>query len=398
MADEGDPWLSEDEAEKFLRGEPVEGLDDDVRARLNLLDDALRDMTVVTYANGTELPGEAGALAAFRQARATGARPSSMASDELPGTVRIARAPRGRRPSGTGGRVRRGLVAAVAGCALSGMAVAAAAGVLPDMFDSGPMGGPADSVSAAATSGPDRSSTRGTEGGDPAGTPSAPGASPRVEEPSPVSSSLTGGRGVADPRTTGTGSGHDGDGRADRGEEGGADRTDLAIGPDGKHRGRPGPDADAESWKWYERTAAACRDYASGEIDDKRRRALEAAADGPEGVERFCADLLSDGGTPPSQGGKRGGDRNGPGYGDGDGTGGGSGGGTGGGSGGGSGGDDEAGPPEGAPGLAPPRPPSPAPSIERTAYPVLPDDPQQHVMPADVPSDVPSASPSSVES
>ncbi|MEW1721244.1 hypothetical protein [Streptomyces sp. NPDC093109] len=359
MADEGDPWLSEDEAEKFLRGEPVEGLDDDVRARLDLLDDALRDMTVVTYANGTELPGEAAALAAFRQARATGARPSPVAADELPGTVRIARAPRGgRRPSGTGGRARRGLVAAVAGCALGSMAVAAVAGVLPDVFDGGSRNSPANSVSAAASSGPDG---RDAEGGDPAGTPSAPGAAP-TGEPTPGASSRTGGHGVDDPRGTGSGTGHDsdGDGRADRAEEGGADRTDLAIGPDAKHHGRPAPGAGAESWKWYDRTAAACRDYASGAIDDERRKALESAADGPEGVERFCADLLSDGGT-PGRGGGRGGDRNGPG--DGGGGGGGSGEGDGSGD-----GDGEAGPPAGAPGLAPPRPSTPPP-VERTTYP-----------------------------
>ncbi|MYZ41179.1 hypothetical protein GT002_40260, partial [Streptomyces sp. SID4917] len=72
MADERDAWLDKDAAESLLRGEPVEAMDEHVLARTERLTEALRDMAAVTYANDTELPGEAAALAAFRRARTAG--------------------------------------------------------------------------------------------------------------------------------------------------------------------------------------------------------------------------------------------------------------------------------------------------------------------------------------
>ncbi|WP_158575870.1 hypothetical protein [Streptomyces corynorhini] len=317
MADERDAWLDKHAAERLLRGEPAAVADDDVMARSELLGRALRDITPVTYANSTELPGEEAALAAFRQARTATGGPVRPTAAELPGTVRITRAPRAARP-GRDGRparpVRGRLAAAVAGCALGGMAVAAAAGVMPALFDGGTLRPPANSVSAGTSSGPaPAAESGGAAAVAPSGVPRGSG----TGEPSASVSSAAGvtgdgdrtGRSGAAPGATGD-SGAAGGGAAGGGAGKAAEvGPDLAIGPDGKHWGRPGPGADAETASWYARTAEACRDYASGAIDTERRRALESATKGSDGAERYCADLLKDSVLGTYRGG---GDRNGP--------------------------------------------------------------------------------------
>ncbi|MFE2847105.1 hypothetical protein ACFXKS_26855 [Streptomyces scopuliridis] len=287
MADERDPWLDRDTAERLLRGEPVETADEHVRARAEQLSEALRDMIAVTYANDTyadeeELPGEAAALAAFRKAVAEGGGAREAVRDrgamgagagDLLGTVRIAptaravRVPRFARP------MRRGLVAAVAGCALGGIAVAAGAGVLPPIFGHEHNPAPANSVSAAASPRPlaSGSSEGSRDPADPSGTPSGTGTGQPPPPPSPS-------------HTPGDGGAHKGDGRGEEDGEGGANGTDKDH--------WPGPASDTESGEWFNKTVNACRAYRDGVLDPKRKEALESATDGPEGATRFCDRLL----------------------------------------------------------------------------------------------------------
>ncbi|MFE6876976.1 hypothetical protein ACFVBK_21035, partial [Streptomyces sp. NPDC057677] len=72
MADERYQWLDQEAAERLLRGEPVDAVDDHTRSRAERLAEALDAARTPTLppAARTELPGEAAALAAFRAARA----------------------------------------------------------------------------------------------------------------------------------------------------------------------------------------------------------------------------------------------------------------------------------------------------------------------------------------
>ncbi|MCZ0980998.1 hypothetical protein O1L60_23990 [Streptomyces diastatochromogenes] len=72
MADERYQWLDQEAAERLLRGEPVEAVDDHARVQAERLAEALGTARVpaVPPSARTELPGEAAALAAFRAATA----------------------------------------------------------------------------------------------------------------------------------------------------------------------------------------------------------------------------------------------------------------------------------------------------------------------------------------
>ncbi|TQK52309.1 hypothetical protein FBY35_2740 [Streptomyces sp. SLBN-118] len=258
MADEQYEWLDREAAERILRGEPVEASDEHARiqaARLaRALYEAGRTESPHSAADG-EMPGEAAALAAFRKARADAAKP---AADGF-GTVQLA--PSHRRPSRAkrwSRPVRFGLVAAVAGCALGGAAVAATAGLLPSPFSGDPL--PASSVTAAAT--PEPLESDSPAGGGAVAPPYTPG-SPSSPQDSPSPSD---GAGAPDP----TAGGADGD----SGLQGDGDKSRQ------QHE------------EWYRKTVEACRDYRSGHIDPERKRRLEAAAKGVARVDRFCDRLL----------------------------------------------------------------------------------------------------------
>lgn len=161
MADERYEWLDRKAAERLLRGEPVETRDEHARAQAARLSRALNDTGAAgghDRAADGEMPGEAAALAAFRKARAGAAAP---AGDSV-GTVRLVSSP----PPTLGTRLARpmrfGLVAAVAGCALGGVAVAAGSGLLPSPFGGNPL--PASTVSAAETPEPLASQEPPTDG------------------------------------------------------------------------------------------------------------------------------------------------------------------------------------------------------------------------------------------
>ncbi|WP_055493295.1 hypothetical protein [Streptomyces sp. TP-A0356] len=69
MADEQYRWLDRDAAERLLRGEPLDAVDDETRARAAALAEALAALSATPPPTSAELPGEAAALAAFRAAR-----------------------------------------------------------------------------------------------------------------------------------------------------------------------------------------------------------------------------------------------------------------------------------------------------------------------------------------
>ncbi|MFJ8072701.1 hypothetical protein ACIQ7Q_01845 [Streptomyces sp. NPDC096176] len=285
MADERYEWLDRDAAERLLRGKPVEAAD--ARART----DAARLVEVLHRAAGAgyryddgELPGEAAAMAAFRKARAEAAGDATVPGGTSLGTVWVSHAARPSHGVGFARPLRFGLAAAVAGCAIGGVAVAAGTGMLPTPFDDNrPL--PASSVSAAATPGPVTSPSPGESGpGTPSESPGAPGTPPGPPPLPSTSSPSPGGAGA----TTPGGSADDGPSTPD---DGTAPKGDL-----------------------YRKSVEECRDYRSGKIDPDRKRRLELAAKGPEGVDRFCDKLLggSSGGS-----GDGGGDNDGGGDGDG---------------------------------------------------------------------------------
>ncbi|MFJ8312661.1 MULTISPECIES: hypothetical protein [unclassified Streptomyces] len=272
MADERHEWLDRDAAERLLRGESVAPGDERARAEAERLSALLRSVAR-PEPSATELPGEAAALAAFRKARPEGA-----ADTEAFGVVRVGRVapvpepPRRRRFA----PVRLGLAAAVACCALGGVAVAAGTGVLPGPFasdDQDPT--PAATVSAAMTPDPVATSPSHSQG---------PG-SPTPGHHQPSSGTATSGSGSPDATPGGPAS----DGSGDAGKKGGPDQ------------GGTGGDQGDGPAQWLAKAADDCRDYRSGRLDQERRRSLESAAHGSAGVKGFC-DLLLDG-----KGGKSGG-------------------------------------------------------------------------------------------
>ncbi|MFI9581114.1 hypothetical protein ACIHCQ_04590 [Streptomyces sp. NPDC052236] len=240
MADERYEWLDKAAAEKLLSGEPVEITDEHARAQAARLSRLLYSAERAGYADHAgyadeqaaegEMPGEAAALAAYRKARADADAP---AADALRG-VRVARPPRTGHRRLFGRPVRFGIAAAVAGCALGGVAIAAGTGFLPAPFDGD--GGkplPAPSVSGAATPGPLVSDTP-TRGGV------------------------------------------------------------LPVAPPAPSDGTAQQDGDGKQAEAYGTSGADCREYRSGRMVPGHQQRLEAAAKGPGRVAGFCARALGD--------------------------------------------------------------------------------------------------------
>ncbi|MGV9879464.1 hypothetical protein [Streptomyces sp. NPDC003006] len=361
MADEQDKWLDRDAAERLLRGEPLEGVDPHARVQADRLAQALGALAATDRpdapgegADAGELPGEAAALAAFRAARAAdsgsaeaGHRSAAYATSAHEAaaaeTVRRSRAADRPRPSRWGRPVRFGLAAALAGCMVGGVAVAAGTGVLPSPFGRHDEPSPAASVSPVAT-------------------PEEPRASPSDEarEPSedllPDDTTAPDDEPTREPRThtppeAEAGGDHSGGATRLPGDEG--TRTPRTDG--GKN--------------WYRRVVAACRDYRSGALQGEKRRRLEEAAKGHSRVEEFCGRVLggSGGGGQQGNGGGQGGGNGGSNGGGGDENNGGGDGenGSGGEGDGGSGGDTG-----GAP-VPPPGLPAPTPTGSYSALPTL---------------------------
>ncbi|MFM9369493.1 hypothetical protein [Streptomyces sp. Da 82-17] len=293
MADEQYQWLDGDAAERLLRGEPLEAVDDHARVQAERLAAMLGQAASAPALPGVsasgELPGEAAALAAFRAARgahatrvdaAPGAAPSGLRSGSGDtavlgdsGAVRIgsgAEQPRTR----WGRPLRYGLAAALAACTLGGVAMAGA-GVIPTPFG-GEEPGPGTSVSASPT-GPDPliSPTPGTSG----------------------SGHSHGGSGSATPDGevdgTAPGAGHPSQGGGDASASDGIvpTPTDTAL-----------PREKRE--EWYARVVDGCRDYLAGKpMDAEKKRRIESSAGGPEGVRSFCTKVVSGEGSGGREGG-----------------------------------------------------------------------------------------------
>ncbi|WP_405478877.1 hypothetical protein [Streptomyces sp. NBC_00009] len=304
MADEHNKWLDRDAAERLLRGEPLEAVDAATRARAARLAGTL-DALAVTRVDGGELPGEAAALAAFRKAHESvaeepgaaalkarrarhrgalapvsslhgavgresdanaNADADALAASDV-GSVRLARP--GARPVRWGRPVRFGMAAALAGCMIGGVAVAAGTGVLPSPFGGPSEPGPAASVSAAAS-------------------PEQP-----LTSPSPDISETDGGRSgsaVPDGHSHAPGSG--------------APSQDDTAGRPGRATTQPGTGlresdaADREAWRQH--LVDACRKYRSGTLSDSEEERLRAAAKRiatkkrDRDPDRFCARVLEE--------------------------------------------------------------------------------------------------------
>ncbi|MFG2797789.1 hypothetical protein [Streptomyces pseudovenezuelae] len=262
MADERYRWLDLETAERLLRGESLEAVDEAARDQAERLAKTLDALTVEPAPTSDGLPGEEAALAAFRKVRveraddwvsppARGRHRTGTGSADA-GLVRIGAPdaaparPRRRRPA------HLALAAVLAVGMVGGVAVAAGIGVLPHLGDGEPE--PAATVSAAAT--PDR--TRDS--------PSAP-APEAVPSPEGSPSAGAGSRDTARGDTGTT---------PDKGSEG------LGV--------RPRRDGNG--------AASACRDVRAGKkLDSHRERSLESAAGGASQVWKYCKGVLSGTGT-----------------------------------------------------------------------------------------------------
>ncbi|MGW7688005.1 hypothetical protein ACWGMA_03770 [Streptomyces asiaticus] len=278
-------WLDDSAAERLLRGEPVEGQPaaPDGRGDQSYAD-AERLAAVLSAAAGagrtaapsdaSALPGEEAAVAAFRAARVeVDAGAGSVAEvaemDMARRPHRILRfrerRPRLRRP------LRAGMVAVVAGCALSGFAVAAAAGVLPTPF------GQSDH-----TPGPSVSMSNGGPGGD--------SAHPEISE--------DGGTTTPDP------SGSDDNDASDVGSNGAqggtvpSDPEHGGKGKNGKSKGSSKGEPGVPNWALH-----ICPRYldsetgVGAELDKKSLQKLTKAAGGASAIHGYCTQILADDGT-----------------------------------------------------------------------------------------------------
>ncbi|MGA4850830.1 hypothetical protein ACOBQB_33015 [Streptomyces sp. G5(2025)] len=348
MADEQDKWLDRDAAERLLRGEPLEGVDPHARAKADRLAQALGALAAAdgpaarAQTDGTagaaagELPGEAAALAAFRVARAASAQPGPRSAAYATPAHETAAAESVRRsrtvgrpePSRWGRPVRFGLAAALAGCMVGGVAVAAGTGVLPSPFSRHDERSPAASASPVDTSEvPSASPSDGTGESGEAGE-SAEGAESAESSRGAVGSSPEDGTVPGDEPTRAPGAGTSPE------DDAGGDHTDDAT-------RRPADDGTPPGGGTKDvrrKVVAACRDYRSGELRGDRRRHLEEVAQGATRVEEFCGRVLGGNGGGPGNGGQgqgQGGGKSGSSGGDGNsGDGGEEGGGSGGGTGG----------------------------------------------------------------
>ncbi|MGW4030063.1 hypothetical protein ACWEFL_12195 [Streptomyces sp. NPDC004838] len=264
MANERYEWLDKETAERLLRGEPVEALDERARIQVARLNQALyaaaRPQLRTHPDDGAgEMPGEAAALAAFRKVRAEAAT-----GGQSLGMVRIAPRPRSPFRTRLGLPVRFGVAAAVAGFAFGGVAVASGTGFLPSPFDGTP--GPVSSVSAPTpdplvTESPRNRKAVPPQPSGPAGTVGTPSA---TGDPGSESSDT-------DPPAIATGE---------------------AEGPGkGKKKGQQGKQGKRKTDR-HLKTVKACEDYRDGTIDAESRKFLEQAAKGPARIREFCDRML----------------------------------------------------------------------------------------------------------
>ncbi|MGW5243721.1 hypothetical protein ACWEQN_07580 [Streptomyces sp. NPDC004129] len=270
MADEQYRWLNGDAAERLLRGEPLEAIDDDAQEQAARLAETLASLAVTPPLTSEELPGEAAALAAFRATR-TGADQAGATSGRLDavhpeyaarqvadaGLVRLGRPAANGRGRRWGRPLRFGLAAALAAGMIGGVAVAAGTGVLPAPFHKDP--GPGASVSAAVS--PPQPLLTPTPDATETGTPLSP----------------TSDAGGSTP--------------------GGSSYDEAGAGPGASGSASPGDDhRSGHPRNWWLALRSSCRDMAVGrELRADRLRDLQDAAGGNGRVKTFCKGMLGDG-------------------------------------------------------------------------------------------------------
>ncbi|MGW2325332.1 hypothetical protein ACWC5C_06150 [Streptomyces sp. NPDC001700] len=297
-------WLDDKAAERLLRGEPVEGQHGTPDGRSDRPHAEAERLAAVLSAVAEEarrpdgaaegtspLPGEDTAVAAFRAAHAKPTPPTvvplSVEAQVGDKSTRIARPAGGRwtrRP------LRAGMVAAVAGCALSGFAVAAAAGVLP-FGQSGGTPGPGSSVSDTGPGGGDSVRPEISEGG---GASTAPDDTGGGTSEGPQGRGVPGeGHGKDKHGKHGKHDGRDKPGKPGKGEKGapGARKSGTGIG-DGKNNGTG------------QRALGACRRYLAAEagtgpdVGRKAMNKLKRAAGGRSAIHDYCVQLVGDTAVP----------------------------------------------------------------------------------------------------
>ncbi|MFI8265219.1 hypothetical protein [Streptomyces sp. NPDC085665] len=308
MADERNRWLDRAAAERLLSGgQAVPGGDRSAREAEARLRAAL-DMLAAQPCAGAELPGEAAAVAAFRAARggagapeASGA-PAMSGMSGMPGTAtssggdtsplvelgRVLPLAAPVSPARRGRPVRFGLVAALAGVAVGGLAVAAGAGLLDrSTHDSA---GPVPAVSLSADENP---SPPGDTGGPTPGPQLRPTPFRGADgvQPSPGGGQTPGGldsgalQGFGTGTVTGpdaaSGGGADPDGRDGKGTQDGKDA--LAGGTTSLK------DGDGQTRL---KAVDLCEAYRSGEMNSDRRDKLSKLAKGLARIPHFCEELL----------------------------------------------------------------------------------------------------------
>ncbi|KIZ14475.1 hypothetical protein [Streptomyces natalensis] len=263
MADDPYDWLDKDAAEQLLRGDSVSATGGDGARELQQLLKAAAALGAGP-AQGTELPGEAAAVAAFRRAQhGSGARPRRRAAAGQ-GPTRTTR---------SGGLVertrlarpfRRGFAVALAVCAISGVAVAAGTGVLPTPFQGG---GPEPAATVSAAETPSTFASRGPGTETDGATTSSPSGSPGSGNPSDTPS---------------PGASHG------RGKPGG--------GKGGKGHGDDGGDLPAQDVR-KKILLTLCLAYQRGDLDASAERRLTHTAGGADKVHAFCRPYLAGGGS-----------------------------------------------------------------------------------------------------
>ncbi|WAP56576.1 hypothetical protein [Streptomyces sp. S465] len=287
-------WLDDSAAERLLRGEPVEGqpMAPDGRGdqsyaeaeRLAAVLSAVADAARPTArADASPLPGEEAAVAAFRAARAEAEAVAGM------GTVRRLcrirrlkeRQPRLRRP------LRAGMVAAVAGCALSGFAVAAAAGVLPTPFGQSD-GTPGPSVSMSGT-GPGGVSARPEISKDGGTTTPDPSGSSDNDASDVGANGAQGGAASSHPGDDGGNKGqHKGENKGNSGENEGKGNSGKTENPSSNGN------AGVPQWALDVCTRYLASESGTGaDLDEKSLKKLTKAAGGASAIHGYCTEILA---------------------------------------------------------------------------------------------------------
>ncbi|GAA2249821.1 hypothetical protein GCM10010232_42000 [Streptomyces amakusaensis] len=283
MADERYEWLDQDAAERLLRGEPVDAPEGRARTQADRLDRALRSAgapRLPLRPEDGEMQGEAAATAAFRRVRAEAPARIPQEGESL-GVVRLTRPPRPRQAGGLPRTVRFGVVAAVAGFAFGGVAVAASSGLLPSPFHAPPAGshvvGGGDAPTPASSEPPAEPETR-----PPLRPPGVVGTSPTA----PLADS---GAQSGAPKPSTSGSGSPGGVDAEPGPGGGEIGAEGWTGDQDRNQNQ---NRNRVAGEKYHRLVADCRARRDGTLGPVGAKRLERNAKGADRVGRFCERLL----------------------------------------------------------------------------------------------------------